>query len=452
MPSIRKRGNSYNIRVTFIDESGKRIEISETYKPTSKKQTAINKEVADRAVIFENEVKNGLHRPKDKMKFTDLVSEWKTEWAVSHIGEPQIEQYEGFLQRHVYSSIGNMKISQIKAVHLQKIINDLGRKGFAGTTIRRIFTAINSVFKYAYRLNIIQENPCDRCELPRIEKEETLHYFTKEQAEVFLHALSESYYFDHKKSNRKTRNNTEYPVSKYKVMHTIPLQFQAYFYMAVYGGFRRSELVALTWNDIDFETCTVSITKSVTVSKTRGQYSKTPKTPSGKREVVLPQKCFDLLWNWLEQQKKYSTLSTWEGYRGENILFNNVFVQKNGKCMDRSTPSHRFHQILVMHNKKVEQEIALLNSEVEKKKKEAELLPYIRLHDLRHTSATLLISEGMDIETVSKRIGHSRASVTMDIYGHALKQNDVRASSILENILQTKPKADDVQAQNSLMN
>ena len=67
--------------------------------------------------------------------------------------------------------------------------------------------------------------------------------------------------------------------------------------------------------------------------------------------------------------------------------------------------------------------------------KEENRLPLIRLHDLRHTSATLLLSNDVDIETVSRRLGHSKASVTLDIYGHALPENDRKAANALEKML-----------------
>jgi integrase len=70
----------------------------------------------------------------------------------------------------------------------------------------------------------------------------------------------------------------------------------------------------------------------------------------------------------------------------------------------------------------------------ERNAKEAEKLPSIRLHDLRHTAATLLLSEGVDIETVSHRLGHSKASITLDVYGHALETKDRAAADKLEEL------------------
>ena len=98
---------------------------------------------------------------------------------------------------------------------------------------------------------------------------------------------------------------------------------------------------------------------------------------------------------------------------------NTIFIQiDNGLPVHLSTPGHKFAEIIELYNKKCE--------------KEEDRLPKIRLHDLRHTGATLLLSRNMDIETVSRRLGHSKASVTLDIYGHALPEHDKQASDTLE--------------------
>lgn len=86
--------------------------------------------------------------------------------------------------------------------------------------------------------------------------------------------------------------------------------------------------------------------------------------------------------------------------------------------MHLSTPTHKFIEILDMYNNSCT--------------REEDKLPRIHLHDLRHTSATLLLSENTDIETVSHRLGHSKASVTLDIYGHALPAKDQQAADVLE--------------------
>ena len=117
--------------------------------------------------------------------------------------------------------------------------------------------------------------------------------------------------------------------------------------------------------------------------------------------------------------------TAWKGHRngkdkdGNKDSFddNVIFIQDDGSPIDLSTPRHKFAEIIDLYNATRE--------------KEEDKLPHIRLHDLRHTNATLLLSQDTDIETVSRRLGHSKASITLDIYGHALPENDKKASDAL---------------------
>lgn len=104
---------------------------------------------------------------------------------------------------------------------------------------------------------------------------------------------------------------------------------------------------------------------------------------------------------------------------GKRLNF--LFTQWNGKQMNVSTPLQRFHSIIKMYNKTVD--------------KEENKLPLIHFHGLRHTCATLLISQGVDISTVAGRLGHSQTSTTLDIYTHPLRKMDEVASEKLENLL-----------------
>jgi integrase len=105
---------------------------------------------------------------------------------------------------------------------------------------------------------------------------------------------------------------------------------------------------------------------------------------------------------------------------------NHLFTQWNGRQMYPSTPYGMFKKIIRWHNESVT--------------KEEYKLPEIPLHGLRHTSATLLISQNVDIRTVSGRLGHAQTSTTTDIYSHFLQKADEAASNTLENLFHIKVK------------
>ena len=99
-----------------------------------------------------------------------------------------------------------------------------------------------------------------------------------------------------------------------------------------------------------------------------------------------------------------------------------MYTQADGQQMYIDTPSQRFTKLIKDYNKTVE--------------REEDKLPQISLHGLRHTMATVLIAEGMEISTVSGRLGHADISTTLDIYTHFLKERDKTASKTLEKYLQ----------------
>ena len=413
MATIKKRGESYCIRVSNgFDQNGKEIRVTMTYRPKAKSPKAIEKEVAKAAALFEEEVRNGSYVSGDKMKFSDYVKVWWDSWAVSHLSTRTASDYKALIERHALPLWCNLPITKIKAQHVQDLIDDLN-KGHAPTTVHKIIVAIDSVMRYAYKMEVIRENPVKRCELPRIAKDDDLHYFTPEQARQFLEAIGEEYTITYKRKSGKT----------WEQSFNMSTQMQVFFYLALYSGCRRGELLALTWNDILFDEGKITITKATERLRTGEQKIKCPKTAAGKRDLRLPRKCFELLRRWhIEQQQLSMSLGAdWMGTRGKDFDKNFVFIQMiNGLQMHTDTPYQCMKRFIERYNKTVPEE---------------KRLPIIRLHDLRHTSATLLLSEGMDIEEVSRRLGHAKASTTLDIYGHALPEKDDEAAGILEQLL-----------------
>lgn len=195
---------------------------------------------------------------------------------------------------------------------------------------------------------------------------------------------------------------------------TMPEQLRVLFNLAVFSGLRKGEMLALQWSDIDFENSTVSVTKAAAVVDGK-QVCKAPKTKNSRREVSIPRFLTDRLHSMMvEQTKTKESLGAY--WKGSNWLF----TQSDGSMMSYSTPYATFQDAIDRYNAD---------------KEPADQLPHIPFHGLRHTSATLLIAAHQDVRTVSNRLGHAQASTTMNIYAHALKENDRTASNALENML-----------------
>lgn len=428
MANITQRGDTYKI-IVFVgrDADGKKIQKSTSYTPTAKTPSKIKKEVEQFAQDYENKVKNGECLDGETLRLNDYIPIWKENYFLGRdVGQRIIEDYEASLNNKWLCAFGHKYMSKITTTEIDAVIHSMINSGLSPKTIRKHFTALNSVFGYAYKKEIIDKNPCDRVDLPSMsDKNKTLHYFNIEQSKAFLKALDMKYsstYSAHKRTLQST--GEVYSVPEYTESRSVGAMWSAYFYLALYRGLRRGEMCALKWKDFDFEKNRLSITRAFAKTRvTKEQLEKAPKTQAGIRELKIPQPVIDKLLTWKNEQRALSlSLGTqWKGFRGKEFDENYVFIrQDSGLAIDVDTPTHKFKEIINYYNSTVENE--------------EDKLPDIRLHDLRHTSATLLISQGIDIETVARELGHSKPSITLDIYGHSLDSSDEKASDILEKI------------------
>ena len=422
MASIRKRGNSYQITVSNgRDIYDNQILERVTWKPDPDKTEKQNQKALERfAMEFEDKVKNGKVPKGEKMTYKEYAKLWLAEYANKQMEQTSIERCESSLNGIIIPAIGHLKLTEIQPLHITRLYNDLQEHGYtrngvekhySTTTIRRIHQIISSSLNTAVYWQLIESNPCARVKPPKVEKTTDVRHFTLEQTQAFLDQLDKPYSVAHW---GRTKANGEESTKHYETKF-IDLQYKVLFYLAIFGGFRRGELIALIWDDIDFNNNSITISKSSARTKD-GIITKAPKTFSSNRTVTLPLETMKLLKKHKAEQQRYK-LSLGTYWKGTG----HIFTQSDGKQMDISTPNNVFQKIIKIYN----------NTHEDK-------LPMITLHGLRHTSATLLIAQNIDIKTVSHRLGHSEISTTLDIYAHALEKQDINAANSLSELFQKK--------------
>ena len=426
MASITRRTDkSFRIRVSIgFDETGKRQYYDETFYPTAKGKAAQEKEAKRYANELEKKIRFGRDFETSQLTFREFSEKYWKPRKVNTIEVTTMEGYESTLERIVYPALGNMKLSQINILPIQKLYDDLVAEGKAPASLRQVHAVISDILKHAYKMNVLDENPCQRAVLPKMKASDDIRFFTDEEAFAFLNSLQEGYTIHHPEKIRK--NGRSLPSRDQHI--EVGTQWIVYFNLAIYGGMRRGELLGLTWEDIDYKNRTIRINKSRARTRS-GDITKNTKNKYSIRDVTVPQDCIHLLRQWHKEQMMLSLhlQGLWKGYTGKEFDRNFIFIQmETGMPMDVGTPTHKFKEILKMYNETHGPE---------------NQLPEITLHELRHTSATLLLANGTDIETVSHRLGHSKASTTLDIYGHAMKKMDSKASDTLESILSNRKKA-----------
>lgn len=415
-----KKGTGYRIWA-FVgeDKTGKKIQKTITYYPEAKTPRKIEQEVNAFAKKFEEEIQNGGMVTNEKMTFSEAVEKWG-KWAFSRVSETVKENYEDIIKRYLSPRYGALKVAKITPLHCQKLVDDLAEKGLSLSTITKIKNVFHSIMEYCYKLEIIDRNPVDRVILPKIKQEPgKIQFFTEDQARRFLAALDEQTTY---KTPEHTRivNGKAYTVQAYNAAKQVNYQWKLFFHIAIMGGFRRGEMLALTWRDIDMENGFISIDKAI--AKTRnGQKVKDPKTRAGNRLVAMPSEIFVMLDTWKTEmiQIRERLGAYWKGQALDNFADQFVFIQYNGEMMNLDTPSHKLKEIIQAYNKTAPDPLKL---------------PEIRLHDLRHTNATILIANNVDVETIAQRLGHSQVNITLNRYGHALPSRDLVAAQALGRV------------------
>jgi integrase len=192
-----------------------------------------------------------------------------------------------------------------------------------------------------------------------------------------------------------------------KALEGEELKFRVIILLTIFTGLRRGEVLGLEWQDIDFKNPSISVRQASQYVASIGIYTKDPKNETSIRKISIPDSIIKLLKEYQRKQleQRLRCGDKW-------ISTSRLFTQWNGKPMHPDTVTDWFRKFII-------------------KKK----LPYITFHGLRHTHATLLIAQGLDVRTVSNRLGHAQTSTTLNIYAHSFARMDKEASEKLDNLL-----------------
>jgi integrase len=366
--------------------NGKRIRHRKTVK--AKNDVEAEKLLA----AFIAEVEEGSYIDPSKLKFKDFVDTWLKDYAEANLAPKTYHRYKEILDSRIIPELGYARMDQIKPLHIVQFENSLRkdgvrkdgkRGGLSEKTIMQHHRILSIIFNTAVQWDIIRENPVKRVTPPKVKKKEIPAY-DEEQTATMLAALEQE-----------------------------PIKYQALIHLALVTGLRRSELMALEWSDIDFESGTLEVTKSRQYAPGIGVHERdTTKNETSDRLISLPQSTLNILqMHKLEQEDLKEKLgSLWQGS-------NKLFTTNEGADMHPDTPTSWFPKFLKKHK-----------------------LPHMNFHGLRHTAATILINKGVNIKAVSARLGHARTSTTVDIYAKALRKADKVCSDVMDNIISGVPK------------
>ncbi len=367
---INKRGDSWQVRI-FLgrDTNGKRKYFNKTIHGTKKdaqKFLTAKQREKDLGVLIEPAA----------MPLNEYLDKWLNEIAKHRVRESTFIQYSNVVKMYLVKHLGLIRLSDLQAYQIQKVYGDMQSKGLSARTVRYAHNILSSALKQAVKWKMINQNPCEICELPRMEKTEMM-YFTPEETVSFLNTAKANRWF--------------------------PL-----FLLAIETGMRPEEYLGLQWKDIDFENKTLSVRRAV--NKTIGGrfIFVEPKTKRSSRSIPMSNSCLTALkTHRIKQLEERMKL----GASYENLDL--VFASEIGSIYDIKNLRDR-------HFKKIRDEAGL---------------PEIRLYDLRHTTATLLLSAGENPKVVSERLGHASIVLTLDTYSHVLPTMQAEATNKMEKMM-----------------
>ena len=389
MATIRKRGNTYQIRVSCgYDTSGNQVIQTTTWKPEPNMTARqAEKEVQKQAMLFEEKYLKG--QITANVKFETFAEQWFEEYAKLNLRHTSYERMRQLSQR-VYPAIGHLRLDKITGRHVQQFINELALNGKSMKTGKPLsrktaihhLSFISDVFSYAFKMDMLSENPCRKVTVPKGEKKEKEIYTLEEIEKLF------------------------------RLLKTAPLKYRTFFTLAIYSGFRRGELLGLEWKDIDWEHNVISVRRTSNYTADKGIYTDTTKTKKSQRSLKFPPMVMDLLKEYKSEQdeEKIKLGSKW-------IDYDRLFVKYDGQPMNNNTPYCWFTEFCKENN-----------------------FRFCDIHSMRHFYASALINEGVDAAAVSGALGHSVISTTTSIYCHAFQQAQARAGDAIASVLDFSSK------------
>jgi integrase len=326
---------------------------------------------------------DGTYVSESGLEFGDFMNDYYLPYAKSRSCAKTFERWSEIVTLRLTPAFGKLKLSAMNPAGIQKTYGqwlESGRKGksLSAQTVVHYHRLLYRSMKYAKRMGFVARNVVEDVEPPKIVRRE-------------MTALDEAQTV--RLLDRFRGTKLEYPVT-----------------LAVYSGLRRGEVCGLRWKDVDFDNDRIAVRQSVEETKA-GVGFKRPKTASGIRTIGLPREIMDLLSKHRNQQAVLKT-SLGSAWKNTDLVFPDPEMG-DGSIWRPDAFGKAFAWLVRTAD-----------------------IPRIRLHDLRHTNASLLLKIGVFDKTVSGRLGHATSAFTKDVYGHVIGGMDGEAADALHKALE----------------
>lgn len=376
--SIQKKGkNKYLLVVSAgFDITGKRIRHTKVITANS------DAEAEKQLALFYAEVMKGNIRNDQQLTLSEYCKYW-IETKEKKLSPKTVDGYKKLMKR-IDEALGHIRLSKLKPRHLSEFYDLLREENLTENTISHYHRFLHAVLETAYKVDkLIPENPAKAVIDPPTPGRPRPNFYDDEQTLKLL-----------------------------QVLNNAPIKYKMFVVLALETGARRGELLGLEWKDIDFQKRVIYIRRSSNYTKEKGTYTSATKTETSIRKISVSKEIISLL---KEYKKWQNELRLKKGDKW--IDTDRLFTQNNGLPMHPDTPDKWFKKFLQENN-----------------------LPPITIHGLRHTNASIMIANNIDIITVAGRLGHADKSTPVRIYGHMMNRKEKQAAEIIAEQITRKIK------------
>jgi len=293
-----------------------------------------------------------------KIRLELFLQDWLKDYVLPNLSPRTAEGYEHICRHHFIPSLGNVTLNGLKPEHLQHFYSEKLSNGLSAQTVRHHHTCLHKALQTAVEWGLLARNPADAVRPPRAQGIE-MQTWDSDEITTFLEAARQTPYF-------------------------------ALYHTALFTGMRRSELLALRWCDLDLLLCKIYVTRSLHVLIGGKVIIRQPKTAKGKRMIDLSPLATSVLREHREKQQLDRAMLG-VPLKDDDLVFSDL----EGKPLLPNTVTHNWIKLV----------------------RRTGLKP-IRLHDARHSHASLMLKQGTHPKVVQERLGHASIQVTLDIYSH----------------------------------
>ena len=335
------------------------------------------KEVAGKLAKALSDRENGLVFDARRLTVGEYLGHWLEDSVRDTVRQRTWERYEQLVRVYIKPALGRIKLKALTPAHVRGLYREKLDDGLASRTVQYIHVTLHKALKDAVADGLIPRNVTDAVRAPRAKGKE-INALTPDQARAFLEAADE-----------------------------VDDRFEALYVLAITAGLREGELLGLKWEDLDLDAGTLSVRRTLSEARS-GRFFEAPKNGKG-RSIRLTKQAVEALRSHRKRQneERLRLGTLWE----DNGL---VFPAQTGTPMNAKNLTVRSFKPLL---------------------ERAGLPRSVRVHDLRHTCATLLLGKGVHPKIVQELLGHATIAITLDTYSHVLPNMQGEAVSAMEAAL-----------------